>query len=183
MSTKERPATQVVLGPSVLCYVNLTKPKAIEEGQEEKYSVCIMIDKSDKAQIKKVNTAIEAAKEVAKSKWGGKFPGNAKLPLRDGDEDREDDPNFAGKYFIQAYSKTKPEIVDLAKKAVPESEVYSGMIGRVSVNFYPYDVKGKGIAAGLNNVQKVKDGERLAGRTSAADDFDDDFEIEDNDDL
>lgn len=61
-----------------------------------------------------------------------------------------------------------------------QSEIYSGVYGRVSISFYAFNSNGnKGIACGLNNLQKIKDGEPLGGHTSAEADFaslaDDDF--------
>ena len=103
-----------------------------------------------------------------------------KLPLRDGDAERDDEA-YKGAYFVNANSTTAPQIVDKAVQPILDrSEVYSGCCARVSINFYAFNTNGnKGIACGLGNIQKVRDGEPLSGRTSAADDFatdlDDDF--------
>ena len=120
--------------------------------------------------------------EEGLAKFGGKKPNKAaiKLPLRDGDTER-DDPAYANSYFLNANSQTAPQIVD--QDVVPifdHNEVYSGVYARVSLTFYAFNSNGnKGVACGLGNIQKVRDGEPLGGRTSAADDFatldDDDF--------
>ena len=168
---------KMVTGKVRFSYVHVFEPSAMDGQSEEKYSVCVIIDKKDKATLGRVEAAIAAAKEEGKAKkWGGKVPGNLKTPLRDGDLEREDRPEFVGKIFFNCSSKSKPEIVDEnLNPIIDTSEFYSGCYGRVSVNFFPYDSNGsKGIAAGLNNCQKLADGENLTGRTSAADDFGDD---------
>ncbi|MEI8142860.1 MAG: DUF2815 family protein [Chitinophagia bacterium] len=182
MSTENAQTTKLVTGLVRLSYANLFVPTSVEEGGDKKYSVSILIPKTDKETIKKIEAAIEAAKEAGKPKWGGKIPVKGfKLPLRDGDEDRPDDDAYAGHFFINASSKTKPGVVDKDLQPVlDQDEVYSGCFGRVSINFYPFDAKGnKGIAAGLNNVQKIKDGEALAGKSRAEDDFAEALEVGD----
>lgn len=177
-------STKIVTGVGRLSYAHIWEPTAIEEGQEKKYSAAIIIPKSDKETIAKIKAAVAAATENGKTKWDGKIPKNLKLPLRDGDEERPDDENYANSYFINCSAKTKPGIVN--KKAEPimdQDEVYSGCYVRMSITFYPFNVSGnKGVAAGLNHVMKVKDGEPLGGRSSADSDFaevlasdDDDF--------
>lgn len=168
--------TKVVTGKVRLSYVNIFKARSFEEGGEEKYSCCILIDKNDKATLKKISVAVEAAKkEGIANKWGGKLPNKLKLPLRDGDEERADEAEeYAGMYFLNANSNQKPGIVDANLNEILDStEVYSGCYGRVSINFFPYNFNGsKGIAVGLNNVQKLEDGEPLgAVRASAEADF------------
>lgn len=100
-----------------------------------------------------------------------------KTPLRDGDLERPDDEAYANSYFVNANSITAPGIVDIDRQQILEhSEVYSGIYGRASINFYAYNAKAsKGIACGLQNVQKIRDGEPLGGHSRAEDDFDDDF--------
>lgn len=168
--------TKVVTGKVRLSYVNIFKAKSFEAGGDEKYSVCVLIDKNDKTTLKKIAAAIEAAKKDGiANKWGGKLPAKLKMPLRDGDEERADEAEeYEGMYFLNANSNQKPGIVDKNLNEILDStEVYSGCYGRVSVNFYPYNFNGsKGIAVGLNNVQKLEDGEPLgAARASAESDF------------
>ena len=141
---------------------------------DPKYSVSAIIPKSDTETIGKIKRAIEQAKKDSVSKWGGKVPANLKLPLRDGDIDRPEDEAYADSYFFNANSKQAPQVVDKnVQPILDQSEVYSGCYGRISVNFYGFNSNGnRGIAAGLGNIQKLRDGESLGGRTSAEDDFD-----------
>lgn len=162
-----------VIVPCRLSYAHIWEPDSVN-GSEPKYSVSCIIDKDDKDTISKIQKAIELAKEEGKGKWGGKIPANLKTPLRDGDIDRPEDEAYAGCMFLNANSRQAPQVVD--KKVQPvldQSEVYSGCYGRVSVTFYAYNSNGnKGVAAGLGNVQKLKDGEPLGSRASAKDEFD-----------
>lgn len=180
MANKTTSATKVVV-PCRISFANIWEPKSIN-GSEEKYSVSCLIPKSDKATLAKIHKAIEAAKEDAKGKkWGGKIPPNIKLPMHDGDIDRPDDENYAGHMYFNATSKDAPQIVDRKVQPILDPmECGSGDYCNVSVNFYGFAASGnRGIAAGLGNIQKVKDGERLAGRASAASDF---TEVEGDDD-
>lgn len=179
--TTTNQTTKVITGKVRLSYAHLFKPVALSEDQDPKYSVCLLIPKSDKATLKKINAAIEAAKQNGTSLWGGKVPNNLKTPLRDGDDERPDQPEYENCYFINASSKTAPGVVDKDVQPILDStEIYSGCYARASVNFYPFSKAGnKGIACGLNNVQKIADGDYLGGRSRAEDDFD---PIEDDDD-
>lgn len=166
--------------PSVLraSFANLSEAKAISAGGDAKYSLCIMIRKDDKAALEYINTQIEAAKQKGKEKkWKGIIPKNLKSILRDGDEEQAEEggrkgPEFKGHYFFNAYAQEdqKPGTVKVeGGRIVPidPNEVYSGCYVRVDVNFYPYAGVSNGIAAALNNVLFVRDGERLDGRVSA----------------
>ena len=140
-------------------YANVWEAKSINGGTP-KFSVSLIIPKTDT--VTPPLTAI-------------------KTPLRDGDAERPDDPAYANAYFINANSSTAPGIVDAdCNPILTRSEVYSGVYGRASINFYAFNSNGnKGIACGLNNLQKIRDGEPLGGKSSAASDFatdaDDDF--------
>lgn len=175
----KRNGTKVVTGKVRLSYAHLFEPHAIE-GNEPKYSVSLIIPKSDKKTIKLIEEAIEEAKELGKSKWANKIPANLKTPLRDGDEDRPDDESYADSYFLNANSKKKPQVVGMVKgQELGEDDVYSGCYGRASINFFGYAAAGnKGVGCGLANVQKLEDGDPLGGRSRAEDDFD--FEEEDD---
>lgn len=165
-------ATKVVV-PCRISFANIWEPKSIN-GSDEKYSVSLLIPKEDKATLTKIHKAIEAAKEAAKSKkWNGKIPPNLKLPIHDGDIDRPDDENYAGHFFFNATSKDAPQIVDRkVQPIIDPMECGSGDYCNVSVNFYGFAASGnKGVAAGLQNIQLVRHGERLAGKPSASSDF------------
>lgn len=174
--------TKVITGKNTrLSYFHGWEPTSINGGPE-RYSVSVLIPKDDTETVEAINKAIDAAIEEGIAKFGGKKPNKAaiKLPLRDGDTEREDEA-YAGYWFVNANSKTAPQIVDRAVKPILDrDEVYSGCYARVSLNFYAFNSNGnKGIACGLGNIQKIRDGEPLGGRSSAADDFsteeDDDF--------
>ena len=167
-----RKETKVTTGKIRLSYAHIFEPHAME-GQEPKYSVSIIIPKSDKETLKAIKEATDLAKKNGASKWNGKTPANLMTPLRDGDEERPDDEAYAGCYFLNASSKNKPGIVDQNVQPIMDAtEVYSGCYARVTLNFYAYNASGnKGIAAGLGNIQKLEDGEPLGGFTRAEDDF------------
>ena len=178
-------STKVVTGKVRFCYVNVFEPTAMNEGDTPKYNICVLIPKSDAATIDKINKAVEAAKEAGKAKLAdknGRIPANLKLPMRDGDVERPDDPAFEGHYFINANSMRQPSIVDRSLNPImSRDEFYSGCYGRASINFYAFNVSSKGIAAGLNNLQKLEDGEMLAGGSTAEEDFGGENAFEDDD--
>lgn len=166
-------ATKVVTGKVRLSYAHIWTPSAIDGGQDPKYSVSIIIPKTDTKTISKIKQAIENAKQTGITKFGGKIPTSLKIPLTDGDEKRPDDEAYADSYYINCTSRTKPNIVDRnCNPILAQEEVYSGCYGAVSINFYAFNTNGnKGIAAGLNNIMKLSDGEPLGGRVSAEADF------------
>ena len=174
--------TKVVTSVVRLSYANVWEPKSINGGAE-KYSVSLIIPKSDTKTLTAIQKAIDAAIEEGRGKFGGKIPNKSalKLPLRDGDIDRPDDEAYANCYFVNANSSTAPEIVDKARDPIlNRSEVYSGVYARVSINFYAFNSNGnRGIACGLGNIQKVRDGEPLGGKSSAVDDFASDYDGDD----
>ena len=175
-------STKVVTGVVRLSYANVWEPASIN-GSNPKYSVSLIIPKSDKQTLDAINAAVDAAIKEGVAKFGGKIPNKAalKLPLRDGDIERPDDENYASCMFLNANSADKPGIVDRQVNPILDPmQVYSGCYCNVSVNFYAFNANGnRGVAAGLGNVQFVKDGDRLSGKASAESDFDalDDEEV------
>lgn len=178
--------TKVITGPETRwSYANVWDAKSINGGTP-KFSVSLIIPKSDKKTLEKIRAAIQAAYEEGQSKLKGNgksVPALSvlKTPLRDGDTERPDDEAYANAYFVNANSSTAPGIVDADRQPIIDrSEVYSGVYGRASINFYAFNSNGnRGIACGLNNLQKIRDGEPLGGKSRAEDDFaaedDDDF--------
>ena len=170
--------TKVITGVNTRwSYANVWDAKSINGGTP-KYSVSLIIPKSDTVTVNKIKAAIAAAYEEGQSKLKGNgktVPALSvlKTPLRDGDLERPDDPAYADAYFINANSATAPGIVDADRQPILErSEVYSGVYGRASINLYAFNSIGnKGIACGLNNLQKIRDGEPLSGKSRAEDDF------------
>ena len=175
--TKPAASTRVVLGPRTrFSYCNIWEPRSINGGNP-KYSMSAIIPKDDLQTVNAVNAAIEIAYRDGEAKLKGKGalpPLTAlKTPLRDGDLERPDDPAYAGCWFLNANSDKAPGIVDAACNPILDhSEVYSGCYGRVSVSFFAFNTNGnRGIACGLNNIQKLRDGESLSGRISAEQEF------------
>jgi hypothetical protein len=175
---KQLTETAIVTNEVRASYANVFEAKSVNGGTA-KFSVALLIDKTDKETIAAINGCVEKAKELGKANWGGKIPATLKLPLRDGDEEHPDDENYKGKYFINASSNAAPGVVKRHEgKAVPigPDEFYSGCFCMASINFYPFPGKNstipsKGIACGLNNLMKTNDGDKLAGGRSAAEDF------------
>lgn len=173
--------TKVVTGLVRLSYANVWDARSINGG-DPKYSCSIIIPKSDTETVDAINKAVDAAIKDGIGKFGGKIPpkGALKLPLRDGDTEREDEA-YMGCYFVNANSKTAPQIVDRnVRPILDRSEIYSGVYAYVSLSFYAFNTNGnKGVACGLGNIQKIRDGERLGGHVDAASEFetvdDDDF--------
>ena len=173
--------TKVVTGIVRLSYANVWEPVSIN-GSNPKFSVSLIIPKSDKDTVDAINQAIDNAIRDGAAKFGGKVPNKTalKLPLRDGDTERDDEA-YKYSWFVNANSTTAPQIVDRSVQPILDrAEVYSGCYARVSVNFYAFNSNGnRGIACGLGNIQKIRDGEPLGGKSTAAEDFttdvDDDF--------
>ena len=170
--------TKVITGPNTtFSYLNCWDPKAIQGGTP-KFSVSLIIPKSDVKTIEKIKAAIQAAYEEGQSKLKGNGKSvpalsTLKTPLRDGDLERPDDEAYKNSYFINANSGTAPGIVDADRNPIIDrSEMYSGVKGRASINLYAFCVNGnRGIACGLNNLQKISDGTPLGGKSRAEDDF------------
>ena len=178
MSNKVKNPMKVITGPNTRwSYCNVWQPKSINGGTP-KYSVSLIIPKSDTVTINKIKAAIEAAYKEGEAKLKGNgrsVPALSvlKTPLRDGDAERPDDEAYANAYFVNANSATAPGIVDADRQPILDtSEVYSGVYGRASINFYAFNSNGnKGIACGLNNLQLIRPGEPLGGKASAESDF------------
>lgn len=153
-------------------YVNLVEAKLAPGATTPKYGMSVIIPKTNKKTIRAFEDAIAAAEEAGRDKFGKSWKAK-KLPMRDGDKEREDEA-YAESFFLNANSNNRPGMVD--KKVQPildPKEIKSGDWGNVSLNFYPFSVNGNsGVAVGLNHVQKVKDGEPLGSVSSATDDFD-----------
>lgn len=194
----ENRPTKVLTGKVRFSYVSVFEAKLAPGATKPKFSLQLLIDKNDSFTINRCKAAIAAAIEEGKTKiWGGKKPANLKLPLRDGDDEKPELEEYEGMLFLNCSSGNKPGVVDFTMEEIYDStELYSGCYGRVTINFYPFATQGhKGIAVGLNNVQKLDDGEPLGGgKTNPIDDFKDEIpgrkpvkkkkvEYEDDDDI
>lgn len=172
--------TRVTTGEVRMSYVHLFKPYANEPGQEEKYQVTVLVPKTDTNTMARINAAIEAAKQKGiNDKWGGTCPPIVQTPVYDGDGVKPSDgmpfgPECKGHWVFTAGASVDypPEVVDrMGNPVINQSEVYSGMYGRVNVSFYPYAFGGKkgiGCGKGLGPVQKLRDGEPLGGSAPSA---------------
>lgn len=163
---------KLVTGKVRLSFAHLFTPVAAMGSDKEKYSVSVIIPKSDTETIKKFNDAFKEVASANAAIFGGTVPKLLKGALRDGDEEKDDEA-YVNSYFFNASSGQRPGVVDAdMNEIIDPNEVYSGCYGRVSVTLYPYNTNGsKGIAYGLQNVQKLTDGDRLGGSSSAAADF------------
>ena len=182
-------STKVVTGKVRFSYVSIFEPKAPNGGGDPKYSVTLLIPKSDSTTYGKIQAAMAEAREnFCKRNGASALPAKPNHTLHDGDGVRDSGdpygPECRGCYVITVSSKQKPVIVDAFRNEVTDpGEVYSGCYGRAAINFYGYNSNGKkGISAGLLSVQKLSDGEPF-GTVGSADDFDDDYNAGDDDDF
>ena len=175
--------SKVITGKVRFSYVALLNPRNDLNGNS-KYSVTALLPKSDIQTKQAIDTAIaQAIEEGRNGKWNGVVPPVVPNPIHDGDGVKDSGEPYGdeckGCWVFTASTnadptRPRPEIVgpDL-QPIMSATEVYSGMYGRLSVNFAPYFSAGKrGIGCYLNNVQKLEDGEPLAGtKASASEDF------------
>ena len=179
-------STKIVTGIVRLSYANVWEPKrpAANPDAKPKYSCSLIIPKSDKETVAKINAAIDEALQEGIGKFGGKIPNKAtlKMPLRDGDIEREGDEAYKDSWFINANANEEhpPKIVDKRVQPILDhSEVYSGVYAKVAINFYAFSVSGnRGVACGLGNIQKIRDGAPLGGMSDPTKEF----SAEDDDD-
>lgn len=173
--------TRVLTGEVRLSYANLVTPRSNSgnPNAEPRYSVTLLIPKSDIAVKQNIDASIEAAATDAQARlWGGVKPPVMPTPVHDGDGVRDNGtaygPECKGCWVITASSKQKPQVVhqsDINTELAPQ-DIYSGMYARVTINFFGYNQAGRrGIGCGLGNVMKTREGEPLAGGASAAVDF------------
>ncbi|MDK2563939.1 DUF2815 family protein [Romboutsia sedimentorum] len=163
---------KVITGKIRMNYTNLFTPKKLEESDELRYSLSILIPKHDIETIEKINESIFNAKQKGLTIWK-EVSDEIKTPLRDGDLEKGDNQIYKNHYFLNATSKYKPGIVDKSLNEVKnQSEIYAGCYGRVSINFYPFYKNGIcGIGCGINNVQKISDGDLIITNSRPEDDF------------
>ena len=189
--------THVKTGEVRFSFCHLFEPSSFND-QKPKYSLAILIYKSDKATLDAIKKAYEAAKQVGVERFGKAFASKASPLIRpvgsnygllkDADQDDElaADPNYANHFVMNLKSDKAPQVLAretgrkrLTKEDGGEDIVYSGCFGKVTFNVYPYQNVATGISAGLNNVLKTRDGDRFGGWVSAEDDFADDLQDDD----
>lgn len=173
--------TKVKTGKVRFSYVNIFQPRAVDGSTDAKYSLTLLVPKSDTVTIKAMRQAIKAARQSKAEYFKDMNDDEIQTPIHDGDGRKPKGgaygPECKGCWVVNTSSKTKPGVVDIHKEPIIDTtDVYSGCYGRVTLNAYAYSRNGnKGISFGLNNVQKLADGAPLDGRTRAEDDFDDEF--------
>ena len=187
-------ATRVPTGKVRFSYMNVFQPQADVEGGQEKYSVTLLIPKSDTKTLKKIKAAMEEARELFEQKNPNKkLPKTLKHTMHDGDGERPSGGDFgeecADHMVITVRTNRKPVLVDKNKEPITdEDELYSGCYGRAIITFFVYSLAGNvGISASLNGIMKLQDGAPLAGSAVSSsawdedweDDWDDDDDIED----
>lgn len=172
-TANQKPRTQIKIGPAIGSYANIFEPRAIDEKSEPKYSISLLFDKAkEKTQLAELRKMIEhVAAEKFGPKWS-KLP-NFKNPIRDGDVEKPEHKEYAGKLFVNASSKNQPGIVDRHLKPVTDKEeAYSGCVYMASINVFAFDKAGnKGVALGLNNLMVYAKGDRIDGKKEASEDF------------
>lgn len=162
--TKKRLVTPVFR----VSFPQVFEAKAFNDGDKPKYSVQMVWPKGTD-----LSTIEDLVQETAKDFWGEKVPKNMRNPLRDGNTDREGQGIYIDATFANAASQFKPGLVDAdVQPIIDQAEFYPGCYARATVTAYAYDNKGnRGVALGLQNLQKVKDGDRLDGAVSAESEF------------
>lgn len=187
--------TKIKVVMARLSFPYLFAPRKNDDGTDDKYQCCLLIDQKDTAFKEAYDKALEAAKaNGVKSKWGGKMPKNLQLPLRDGEEREEEYPEFEGKWFLNPKARRKPDTCVVVNggqlaKTDDEEEFYAGCYVVALVSLFPYDNSGnKGVACGLEGIIKVKDGERFDGGASiqsalADEDFSEFADDDEEDDM
>lgn len=186
----KKPTDKKTVGDKVItpvfrvAFANVHKPRGMEHEDgtvgEPKYSIVMIFDKEEDLSAMK-----RLVKKAAVDRWGTNLPRNMRQPFRDGSE-KDETPGFSDDVtFATASTFYKPGLVDKNRDVIlDEEEFYSGCFARASVTAYTYDKKGnKGVAFGLHNLQKVRDGERLGGRGPAEDDFDSVGEDDEGEDM
>lgn len=173
MSKEDKSSTRSITPLFRASYANIFRPRASEEGKKAKFSICMLFPKKDpkvREYLKGLKAQCEA---IAKANCPKGIPKSVNVwPLRDGDTEREGE-EFKGMYFLNSGTYRRPGVVDKDLNPIlDEEEFYSGCWARATVNPYWYDSNGnKGVAIGLNNLQKMRDDDALSGGTSAEEDF------------
>ena len=160
--------SRVVTGNVRLSYLNVFKARGFHEGDPEKFSAVLLIPKKDKKTLDKIRIAIKEATEAGMEKyWSGKKPANLWNPLRDGDDEKPDSPEYAGMYFLTAKSDNRPILLDSDREELLDpTEMYSGCWGKANISFFPFDNRMKGVGVGLNAIMKTKDDTPFGGGQS-----------------
>lgn len=168
---------RIMIGEVRLSYVHLVEPSAPKDGGKPKYSVTMLIPKSNPALKAKIDQGIkDCYEEAVRNKYKGARPQMTHSLIYDGDGIRPSGvafgPECAGYWVLTATSQNKPGVVHISniRQELEPQEIYSGMWAYVTINFYS-PRQGNPVACGLGNVCKTRDDEPLSGGASAAADF------------
>lgn len=171
----------VITPIGILSFPHLFVPKPRAPGAEAVYSCTLIFDLNAQrdpqwlALRRAVMEEIDNKNGIGKSK-DPKFMTGLRSPFRKCDEKEYSGYDIEGGYFISAWSKSRPGIVDARRNeiSVPD-DVWAGQAARISVTPFYYNVSGnRGVSFMLNNIQICRvDGPRLDGRRQARDEFDD----------
>lgn len=155
------------------------KPKSFE-GNEPKYSIVMLFDKkidlNKPAAGQKVSMK-QAAHNAAIEKWGPKekWPKNLRMPFKDGNE-KADMNGYENTITVSASAKeaSQPGLVDQGRRPIlNERDFYAGCYARAELIAFAYDIAGnRGVGFALQNVQKLRDGDKFSGKKNAEDVFD-----------
>lgn len=164
-----------------LSYPALLKPKFNKLSKKDEYSCVAVFPKDANLQNLK-----QLALEAIHKQWGTDnktWPKNLRTPFRDqAEREYEQDGKMVmpegyekGAFFINLKSQinNKPGVVNQkTEDIIDETDIYAGCWCRATVNAFTYDhAANKGVSFGLRNIQKLRDGDPLGGRTKAQDDF------------
>ncbi len=178
VAPRQKDPTVVITGKDTrFSYCNLAEPKSVNGGAP-RYGMSLVVSRDDRQTVKALQdgqrAAYEKYKDRLKNRNGSVPPMEAiKLAIRDGDQDRPDDPVYANCVFVNANSETRPKLFDAGGKEITDaSEIYSGCYGKVAVQFFAFNTNGnRGIGCRLHAVQKIRDGEPLGGTIVTIADF------------
>lgn len=159
-------------------------PRLLKPDERGKYSVDILIPKSDPGRAAFVKRVRELQAAAAGSETIGE---KARYGLMDGDtmEDangclkKDSRPEYAGCIVVRGKTKRPPTICDESgNQVIEESEVYGGRWAQVSVEFYYQSFKDeqtkmtkKMVCCSLRAVKLGRHDERFGGGFDTSDDF------------
>ena len=167
--------TKVITCRCVISYPNLFKPRAVKPGDPLMYGCTLIFNvATDRPCLEQIrNAAFHAGRERWRDFDAMVQQHRMRLPWRRGEE-RPDQKGYGpGKMFLNCRGNEPPGVVDQNVQPILDPrEIYAGCIVIAAINAFAYDQKGnKGVSFGLNNVQKVKDGERIDNRSTPSQDF------------
>ena len=171
--------TKVITPPFRVSFPSIFEPSSYQGG-DPKYSLAMLFypakfSEADKKAFAALKAAADAAGMDKFKKAVKDFPDNMRRPLRRGEEKAHLEGYGEGCVFATASSKQRPGLIDRDKQDILDKDAfYPGCWARATVTAYAYDNKGKGVAFGLHNIQKLGDGENFTGRVAADEDFGDD---------